>query len=573
MATATAVPKRVKTPKAPNQHQPDPSQLEPTKRRDKPLAISETIDSIEITKIDPHPDNRTIDPASLDGLVESIREFGQLEPARVRKHPNGRYQIISGERRFRACKLAKLKDLRCIVVIEDDVDALTGLAVANSNRKDLDAIERAQAIERLMAKGLDRLAAGRAVGLTSESGVKNALRFLKLPPGIQTMIRDGQLSERAARRLIPLCELPKVLAVVEQELGDQDTRDELADFSSYPWFLSDAITSNTRPMDARTFSSSKLVPGRHVNLPKQFTDVDAAKANIKAVIVKLDNETWLVTEDVEAWDKLQKPLATAWLAKRESKQTGEKSTTKAASKKLSPKDQAAEADRLAKESNERLAKWNAAWKLSALRCQLAHQVTIQQARSTLPILFANFDSVGMHSYKNILQHAMLECSVRTKRVKDDWRTIETLDALPDIKAEELLTMTVWRYMLWPVSDSTETTEGNRAAVVMDRNTVPDLDTVNRSIDETFVKSLCKLLDVSIGNFWQEATTPGSKQQVLLGHWLRRQTVAQLVLLWDEIKPKGTSMSQELSQTKRDDLVRAILSVHTLKPLTLPRGIR
>lgn len=130
-------------------------------------------------------------------------------------------------------------------------------------------------------------------------------------------------------------------------------------------------------------------------------------------------------------------------------------------------------------------------------------------------------------------------------------------------------MTVWRYMLWPVSDSTETTEGNRAAV-MDRNTVPDLDTVNRSIDETFIKSLCKLLDVSIGNFWQEATTPGSKQQVLLGHWLRRQTINQLVLLWDEIKPKG---SRELSQTKRDDIVKAILSVHMLKPLTLPRGIR
>jgi ParB family chromosome partitioning protein len=572
MATATAVPKRVKTPKPPKppkQHQPDPSQLEPTKRRDKPLATSSSIEQIDITKIDPHPDNRTIDQASLDGLVESIREFGQLEPARVRRHPNGRYQIISGERRFRACKLAKLKDLRCIVVIEDDVDALTGLAVANSNRKDLDPIERAQAIERLIAKGLDRLAAGRAVGLTSESGVKNALRFLKLPPGIQTMIRDGQLSERAARRLIPLCELPKVLAAVEQELGDSDIRDELADYSTYPWFITAAITLHTRPMDARTFLSSKLVPGRHVNLPKQFTDVDAAKANIKAVMVKLDNATWLVTEDVEAWDDLQRPLAQAWLAKRESKQTGEKPTTKAASKKLSPKDEAAEADRLAKESKERLTKWNATWKLAALRCQLAHQVTLQQARSTLPLLFANFESIGYHSYRNILQHAMLECSVRTKRV-GEWRTIETLDALPDIKAEELLTITVWRYMLWPVSDSPETTEGIRAAVVMDRNTVPDLDIVNRSIDDTFIKSLCKLLDVSIGNFWQDATTPGSKQHVLLGHWLRRQTVAQLVLLWDEIKPKG---STGIMAVKRDCIVKEILSAHTLKPLALPRGIR
>jgi ParB/RepB/Spo0J family partition protein len=552
------------------QHQSDPSQLEPTKRRDRQLANSQLFVLIPLEKIDPHPDNRKIDPNTLGDLVDSLLEFGQMEPARVRSMPKGRYQIISGERRFQAAKLAKLGNLRCMVVTEDDVDALTGLAVANSNRKDLDAIERAQAIERLMTKGLDRLAAGRAVGLTSESGVKNALRFLKLPAGIQTMIRDGQLSERAARRLIPLCELPKVLAAVERELDDEDTRDELADFNNYPWFLTDAITLNTRPMDARSFSSSKLVPGRHVNLPKQFTDVDAARANIKATMIKLDNETWLVTEDVEAWEQLQKPLATAWLAKREIKQTGEKPTTKAASKKLTPKEQAAEADRLAKESNERLAKWCTAWKLAALRCQLAHQVTLQQARSTLPILFANFESVGMHSYKNILQHAMLECSVRTKRVKDDWRTIETLDALPDVKAEKLLTITVWRYMLWPVSDSPESTEGNRAAVVMDRNTVPDLDTVNRSIDETFVKSLCKLLDVSIGNFWQEATTPGSKQQVLLGHWLRRQTIDQLVLLWDEMKGKG---ARDLSQTKREDIVKEIVAAHTLRPLLLPRGIR
>lgn len=566
-ATALAVPKRVKPLK---QQHPDPSQLEPTKRREKPLAISDTIEFIDITKIDPHPDNRKIDPSTLGGLVESLLEFGQLEPARVRKHPNGRYQIISGERRYRAAKLAKLKDLRCIVVIEDDVDAITGLAVANSNRKDLDPIERAQAIERLMGKGLDRLAAGRAVGLNSESGVKNALRMLKLPKEIQTMLSSGELSERAARRLIPLCELPVCLSKIADELTEQRNRDELSDFTDYPWFVSDIINTFTRPMDEATFPSSKLANNRFTDLPKQFDDAAAKAAGIKSVQIEVDNEKLLVTEDIAAWERLQKPFVLAWLEKRDKKKSGEKSTAKAASKTLSPKEQAAEADRLAKESNERLAKWNATWKLAALRCQLAHQVTIQQARSTLPILFSSFQSFGNHNYSNILRHAMLECSVSTKRVKDDWRSIETLDSLPDVKAEELLTLTVWRYLLWPVSDSPESTEGNRTPVVMDRNTIPDLDIVNRSIPDTMIKSLCKLLDATIGNFWQDATTAGSKQQVLLGHWLRRQTVAQLILLWDEIKPKGV---RDLIQVKRDDIVKAILDVHALKPLTLPRGIR
>ena len=565
MATATAVPKRVKPPK---QQQVDPSQLEPTKRRDKPLATSESIELIDLTKIAPHPDNRVIDPSTLDHLVDSLVEFGQLEPARVRSMPNGRYQIISGERRFRAAKFAKLPTLRCIVVKEDDVDAITGLVVANSNRQDLDPIQRAHAIERLMANGLDRLAAGRAVGLHSESGVKNALRALKLPKSIQAMIRSGELSERAARRLIPLCELPAVLDEIEAELKDQGNRDELGDFSNYPWFMSSAIEKMTRPMDNRDYTTNKLVPGRYVHQPRQFSDDEAKAAGIKTVYIEVDSEKWLVTEHVAAWDRLQKPFAIAWVEKLD-KKSATKSTAKAASKKPSPKEEAAEADRILKEGKERLAKWTATWKLAALRCQLAHQVNLQQARSTLPILFSNFSSRGNHSYDNILRHAMLICSVPTKRVKDDWRSIETLDTLPDVKAEELLTLTVWRFMLWPVSDSEETIEGSRTPVVMDRNTVPDLDTVNQSIPDTMIKSLCKLLDATIGNFWQDATTPG-KQQVLLGCWLRRQTVAQLVLLWDELKGKG---GKELKAIKRDDIVAEIIAAHAAKPLQLPRSIR
>lgn len=565
MATATAVPKRVKPAKQP---QIDPSQLEPTKRRDKPLATSEKIEWINLNVIDPHPDNRKIDPASLDDLVQSITEFGQREPARVRVMPKGRYQIISGERRFQALKLTKQTFLQCIVVKEDDVDALTDLVVANSNRKDLDPVERAQAMQRLIDKGLDRLAAGRAVGLQSESGVKNALRVLKLPKGIQAMLSSGQLSERAARRLIPLCELPGVLKEIEAELKDQGNRDELGDFSNYPWFMSDIIESLTRPMDKREFSTSKLVPNRHVRLPRQFNDNAADFSGIKTVEIEVDSEKWLVTEDVEAWEKLQKPFAISWLEKQDGK-SSTKSAAKAASKKLSPKDEAAEADRREKESKERLAKWTETWKLAALRCQLAHQVTIQQARSTLPLVFANFQGHGTHSYNNILRHAMLVCSVPTKRVKDDWRSIETLDSLPDVKAEELLTLTVWRYMIWPVSDSEESIETSRTPAVMDCNTVPDIETVNRSIPDSMIKSLCKLMDATISNFWQEATTPG-KQQVLLGCWLRRQTVAQLVLLWDELKPKG---GKALKAVKRDEIVHEILNAHFNNPLQLPRSIR
>ena len=319
MATATAVPKRVKPAK---QQHVDPSQLEPTKRRDKPLATSESIELIDLAKIDPHPDNRKIDPSSLDGLMQSLIEFGQLEPARVRAMPKGRFQIISGERRYQAAKLSKLTKLsflRCIVVKEDDVDALTGLVVANSNRQDLDPIQRAQAIERLMASGLDRLAAGRAVGLQSESGVKNALRALKLPKSIQAMLGAGELSERAARRLIPLCELPAVLKEIEAELKDQRNREDLADFSNYPWFVSSVIEKMTRPMDGRDFTTNKLVPGRYVHLPKQFSDDEAKTAGIKTVEIEVDNEKWLVTEDVAAWDRLQKALAIAWVEKQDKK--------------------------------------------------------------------------------------------------------------------------------------------------------------------------------------------------------------------------------------------------------------
>jgi ParB family transcriptional regulator, chromosome partitioning protein len=191
-----------------------------------------------------------------------------LEPATVRLIGIGKYELISGGRRFQACKLAKKTTLRCLVAYDSDRDSLIRLAAVNTQRKDLDAIERAKLMRQMMkgaeegGSGLSLIAAGKACGLASESGSKNALRVLQLPEAIQAMIVSGTLSERAARRLVPYCELKDAMVIMAKELEKEENRLELAVEENLPWFVERAIEKTTRPLDKRAYRSSDLVKSR-----------------------------------------------------------------------------------------------------------------------------------------------------------------------------------------------------------------------------------------------------------------------------------------------------------------------
>ena len=145
-----------------------------------------------------------IDPLRLAELTESVRQQGILQPILVRPHPAQpcQYQIIAGERRWRAAQAAGLSDVPVLVRQLSDTDAMAASLVENLQRQDLDPIEEAQAYKRLLDEfGLTQEQLGGLVG-KSRSHVANTIRLLQLPHGVQAHVHSGGLSAGHARALL-----------------------------------------------------------------------------------------------------------------------------------------------------------------------------------------------------------------------------------------------------------------------------------------------------------------------------------------------------------------------------------
>ncbi|MFA5954787.1 MAG: ParB/RepB/Spo0J family partition protein [Patescibacteria group bacterium] len=164
--------------------------------------------SITLASIDANPwqPRQEFNAEELTGLAQSIKEHGILQPLVVTEEPNGRYQLIAGERRFRAAKQAGLSKVFVIVRKADEQERLSLAIVENIQRKDLNPIERAEAFRRLMQEfKLTQAAAAEKVGKT-RSAVANALRLLDLPEQIQEALRTNRISEGHAKVIAGLPE-------------------------------------------------------------------------------------------------------------------------------------------------------------------------------------------------------------------------------------------------------------------------------------------------------------------------------------------------------------------------------
>ena len=154
--------------------------------------------------IDPNPyqPRMAFDNDSLEELAESVRTFGLIQPISVRKQPDGRYQIISGERRFRACKLAGMDTIPAYIRTADDQGMLEMAIVENIQRQDLDPIEVAMSYQRLMDEcNLTQERMAKRVG-KKRASIANSLRLLKLPTKVQHDLKTGLLSTGHAKVLL-----------------------------------------------------------------------------------------------------------------------------------------------------------------------------------------------------------------------------------------------------------------------------------------------------------------------------------------------------------------------------------
>jgi ParB-like partition proteins len=172
---------------------------------------SNQVIEIEVDLLQPNPlqPRRLITPDSLRDLVESIREKGILEPLVVAKTPAG-YQIIAGERRWRAAKIVGLKTVPAIIKETTPLGMLEMAIVENVQREDLNPIERAQAIKRLRDEfGLEVQEIAERIGKSS-SYISNSLKLLSLPDALKDGILTGMITEGHARALATI-EDPKMM--------------------------------------------------------------------------------------------------------------------------------------------------------------------------------------------------------------------------------------------------------------------------------------------------------------------------------------------------------------------------
>jgi ParB family chromosome partitioning protein len=161
---------------------------------------------LPISKVEPNRDQprAKFDEVALEELAESIRKYGMIQPITVRKLDSGFYQIIAGERRWRAARSAGLSEVP-VRVIEADDRRVTELAlVENLQREDLNPIEEARGYKTLVEEyGLTQEEAAQSVG-KSRPAVTNALRLLSLDTAVLAMVEDGSLSAGHARALLPI---------------------------------------------------------------------------------------------------------------------------------------------------------------------------------------------------------------------------------------------------------------------------------------------------------------------------------------------------------------------------------
>ena len=172
---------------------------------DEPLETS-AYQMLPIYKVEPNPDQprRDFDEEELQALAQSIENHGVIQPLTVRARRNGYYQIIAGERRWRASRLAGLSEIPAIVMEGDDKKAMELALIENLQRQDLNPVEEAMGYQSLMNDyGLTQEEAAGRVG-KSRPAVANALRLLNLCPEVLDKVRSGALSAGHARAVLSL---------------------------------------------------------------------------------------------------------------------------------------------------------------------------------------------------------------------------------------------------------------------------------------------------------------------------------------------------------------------------------
>ena len=179
------------------------------------MVSTSTLNINEITPNKEQP-RKTFDETALEELADSIRQHGVLQPLLVRPLTSGGYQLVAGERRWRASRLAELKEVPVIIKELSDTEAMEIAIIENLQREDLNPIEEAEGLQALIDKcGYPQEQVATSVG-KSRPAITNALRLLKLPEEVREMAKDGTISAGHARALLAFDNQPMMIECANQ---------------------------------------------------------------------------------------------------------------------------------------------------------------------------------------------------------------------------------------------------------------------------------------------------------------------------------------------------------------------
>jgi len=203
---------------------------------------------LECIVADTNQPRKRFDKVTIEELAKSIRQHGLLQPILVRPLQNGKFQIITGERRFRACKSIGMKTIPAKVRELSDKDVVEIQLVENLQREDLNPIEEAETYQRLIKEyGFTHEQIAVKIGKSREY-VTNKLRLLKLPVEIQGMLKGGIITEGHAKAILPLDNLTKqtiIKRVYEEKLSVRETEQLVHGLKNVPRRTSNEIGEKT----------------------------------------------------------------------------------------------------------------------------------------------------------------------------------------------------------------------------------------------------------------------------------------------------------------------------------------
>ena len=194
---------------------------------------NETVDrggvvTLRLSQIEPNRDQprKIFSEEALNELADSIREHGVLQPLLVRPLPGGSYQLVAGERRWRASRMAGLQEVPVVIREMDEEQAMEIALIENLQREDLNAIEEATGYKQLMERyGMTQEQVAKRVG-KSRPAIANALRLLNLPQKVMDMVGEGEVSPGHARALLAFDDQDRIVEIAQKvKTGKYSVRD------------------------------------------------------------------------------------------------------------------------------------------------------------------------------------------------------------------------------------------------------------------------------------------------------------------------------------------------------------